>query len=364
MMGGYEYTPDAINARQAEKLVDKHNESLLVLPKLFLDSGYSITLIDPPYSNYKHAGDFTPFKQYPEMKVMQHLGNFSKQYKQKFSDVLNADESYESTIIKKRMPLFSLLKTTVPIVRRALHKRGSYYLAFGNPPDTEEFLNSYAQLYFLNDLTDFEGEGNTYTLISNNTPHEPTLLQAPNYEPQAVVTDDRTPFDDNPAMKEADLLHYHANAAALRQLGIWFEALQKAGVYDNTRIIIVADHGFELYSEHFQGFSGDIHDYAYFNPLMLFKDFHAEGVYAVDESFMTNADSPLFAIQDLDISPINPFTGNDLFESMDKEKNNVYAGTKNDGYLFTHDLSGSFSIQDSIFEESNWTNLELHEKTE
>ncbi len=75
MMGGYEYIPEMMDARSSERLVDKHNESLLVLPKLFLESGYSVTLTDPPLSNYKWAGDFTPFKHYPKMKVMQHWEN-------------------------------------------------------------------------------------------------------------------------------------------------------------------------------------------------------------------------------------------------------------------------------------------------
>jgi hypothetical protein len=61
MVGGYEYTPDAMNRRIDERLVDKHNESLLVLPKLFLDAGYSVAVTDPPYSNYKWDADFTPF---------------------------------------------------------------------------------------------------------------------------------------------------------------------------------------------------------------------------------------------------------------------------------------------------------------
>jgi len=357
MVGGYEYTPDSMNARSSDKLVDKHNESLLVLPKLFLENGYSVTLTDPPNSNFKWAGDYTPFKPYPEMNVMQHWGKFSTQYKQEFSDVLNSDEGYESSIIKKRLPLFSILKTTVPIARRPLYKRGSYFLAFGNSPDTEEFINSYAQLYYLPRLTDFEGTGDTYTFISNNTPHEPLLLQAPNYEPQAVVTNRKTPLDDNPRMERYDYLHYHANAAALRQIGLWFAELQKAGVYDNTRIIIVADHGYDLYSEHFEGFSRNIHEYSPYNPLLLFKDFGAAGEYVTDDSFMTNADSPLLAIQDLDVSTINPFTGNDLTEQVDKKEANVYTGQQNNGYVFNHDLSRSYSVHTSIFDESNWTNL-------
>ena len=43
------------------------------------------------------------------------------------------------------------------------------------------------------------------------------------------------------------LAHYHANAAALLRLGEWFDWMREQGVYDNTRIIIVSDHGRDLY---------------------------------------------------------------------------------------------------------------------
>ena len=157
-------------------------------------------------------------------------------------------------------------------------------------------------------------------------------------------------------------MHYHANAAALRQLGIWFEELQEAGVYDNTRIIVVADHGGSLYSSYFDGFSGNMQDFSCFSPLLLFKDFDSTGGYVVDDSFMTHADAPLLAIQDLDVSSINPFTKNDVFESVDKKDVNVYAGPwiirDNPVNVFKPYLSESFSVHDSIFEEANWTRLE------
>jgi YidC/Oxa1 family membrane protein insertase len=361
MMGGYEYTPEAINARSAEKLVDKHNESLLVLPKLFLENGYSVTVTDPPLSNYKGKGDFTPFEKYTDIEVLQHIGKFSLNYKNEFSDVLSWSKEYESTLIMKRLPVFSILRTTLPVVRRPLYGWGGYFLMSGNPQSTEDFIDSYAQLYYLRELTDFKAEGNTYTFISNDTTHQPIFLQAPSYEPQTVVTNQSTPLDDNPGMSEVDIRNYHANAAALRRLGIWFEQLQEAGVYDNTRIIIVSDHGSNLYSPYFEDFSQNKFDYPWYSPLMLFKDFESDGRYLIDDSFMTNADAPIFAIHNLEIPPINPFTKKNMVESVDKQNVKVFEGPfnprDNSVNLFNLILSQSFSIHDSIFEESNWTRL-------
>lgn len=362
MMGGYEYSPDAINARPTEKLVDKHNEATLLLPRLFLDGGYSVTITDPPYCNYKWTADYSPFKEYPEMRVLQHHGKFSIKYKNEFSDVLDWDEEYESIIIKKRLPLFSIFKITLPIVRNTLYDGGTYMLKSEKPQDTDGFIDSYAQLYYLRQLTDFEAKGNTYTFISNDTPHQPIFLQAPNFEPQAVVTDKSTVLDDNPNMRPLDIKHYQINAASLRQVGIWFAELQEAGVYDNTRIIIVADHGHGLYSPNFENFEQNPLDNAFFNPLMLFKDFDSDMPYLVDDSFMTNADAALFATHDLGISTINPFTKKNIQECVDKKDVNVYSGSfdprDNLGNTFKVDLSMSFSIHDSIYDEANWTRLE------
>ncbi len=361
MMGGYEYSPEAINARSSEKLVDKHNESLLVLPKLFLDNGYSVTVTDPPLSNYKGKGDFTPFEKYSEIKVTQHIGKFSLNYKNDFSDVLSWSKEYESNLIKKRLPIFSILKTTLPVVRRPLYGWGGYFLMSGNSQSTEDYIDSYAQLHYLRELTDFVAEGNTYTFIYNDSTHLPMFLQAPTYEPQTFVTNQSIPLDDHPDMGEADFRNYHVNAAALRQLGIWFETLQEAGVYDNTRIIIVADHGYNLYSSYFEDFSQNNSDYSFYSPLMLFKDFNSEGRYLLDDSFMTNADAPLFSIQDLDISPINPFTKKNMVDSVDKQSVRVYDAPfnpiDNSVNSFNLILSHSFSVHDSIFEETNWTRL-------
>ena len=292
---------------------------------------------------------------------MQHKGKFSAQYKEDFSDVLNSDKAYDSTIIKKRMPIFFFLKTTFPVVRQTLYKRGSYFLAFGNPPDLELFLDAYSQLYYLGKLTDYEAKGNTYTFIGNDTTHDAAMLQAPYYEPQAVVTDKSTPLDAIPNIERVDIQHYQMNAAAMRQVGRWLVELQGAGVYDNTRIIIVADHGFSLHSDRFEGFPWSERFYGSHNPLMLFKDFGATGEWSTNDSFMTNADAPLFALEGLGVSPKNPFTGKDMKDFVDKDLVKVYTGHDQNGNVFVHDMGSSFSVHDFLFDPLNWTSLKPKE---
>lgn len=84
------------------------------------------------------------------------------------------------------------------------------------------------------------------------------MLQEPDYTPSQNVdnTDyeaehaDRFTVDGQTLRMETELqvTHYQSNMAALLQLGEWFDYLRDNGVYDNTRIILVADHAFRCAS--------------------------------------------------------------------------------------------------------------------
>ena len=352
IFGGYEYTPDAMNERSSEKLVTKHNESMLVLPKLFLDAEYSVTVTDPPFSNYKWAGDLTPFETYPKMQVDSLSGAYTVHYKKDHSEDFDGTEM--SGVIKKFLPLFSFMKIAMPVVRPILYDDGEYVMVAQKSKNIDLFLHSYAQLYYMDKLVDYEGSGNTYTFLGNNTTHDPILLQAPEYKPMSTVTDTSSPFSVL-GLSDYTVASYHINVAALQQVGIWLEKLQQDGMYDNTRIIIVADHGYNLYSPVFSQFENSGY-YASYHPLLLVKDFNAQGFVKEDRQFMTLADVPLLVLEDLDVSTVNPFTGKDLYSSVDKEVVHVYETPFEPSNKTTFDFQydKSYTVSDDVAIESNW----------
>ena len=89
-------------------------------------------------------------------------------------------------------------------------------------------------------------------MMSNDTTHNITLLQEPEYEPDMKV--DNTRFDeenqnrftvDGKTMNMTESLqyqHYDCDMASMIQLGKWFDYLRENHLYDNTRIILVSDH--------------------------------------------------------------------------------------------------------------------------
>jgi len=53
LYGGYEYTPQAINERSNSTLLEKQKQAYLLLPTLFADDGYKVTVTYPPFYNYR-----------------------------------------------------------------------------------------------------------------------------------------------------------------------------------------------------------------------------------------------------------------------------------------------------------------------
>ena len=357
IFGGYEYTPDAMNKRNTEKLVDKHNESMLVLPKMFLDAGYDVTVTDPPFSNYQWAADLTPFTPYPQVKVGALTGAYTDRYKQEYSQVIDATKISRDII--RYLPFFSLMKIALPLFRPILYDEGHYVKVRSKYTNIDIFLDSYAQLYYMDKLVDYEGDGNTYTFIGNESTHSPSFLQASDYLPMSQVTDTDSPLSSF-SVSDLDVASYHVNAVSLKTIGLWLEKLQRDGMYDNTRIIIVADHGFNLFSPVFSQFS-DPEYYACYNPLLLVKDFNVQGSIQIDDTFMTNADVPLLALENLGIVTRNPFTGNDLYSAVDKQVVHAYETDyqPSDKTTFEFDYNMSYAISDDITEESNWKSI-LH----
>lgn len=203
----------------------------------------------------------------------------------------------------------------------------NYY--FKNRPDKMSqgisfnltFEQQYEELRNFPAITEItDADQGTFFMCCNEATHEPTILSEPDYTPSFYV--DNTFFDakhldrfelNGKKMKMdnySQMYHYQVNMAALLQLGCWFDYLRENEVYDNTRIIIVGDHGFEL-GQFEELLVGDWLDAMALNPLLMVKDFNADG-FTEDRSFMTNADVPMLALQDLIENPVNPYTGKEL----------------------------------------------------
>lgn len=379
MMGGYEYTPENANKRKDISLREKHNEATLLLPKLFLDVGFDVTVTDPPSPNYSWKGDFSAFKKYPEIHVSEQIGKYKNKYL-----VLHPELEVKDLdiCVRGNLQSFTLLEILPPIFRYTYYYGGNYYhdLISKKLHDitNDSFLANYTTLYFMNELTDAENTKSAYIFICNETPHDYTLLENKTYRPAINLNENLASsgfynYKYKPSSDSAsDLASYHVNTATLLQVAKWLDYLKNISVYDNTRIIIVADHGAELSLPPFRRMKyGE--EYASYNPLFLYKDFNAKGNLKTDNTFMTNADTIFLATKNLGLTENNPFTGNALNDFNKKDVAHIYETIREDdfaewnpSYLLDTKLwvlkdkkyhTPSYTVHDNIFDESNWEKI-------
>ena len=348
LFGGYEYTPFEINAKTDQTMREKQNEALLLMPLTFMNNGYDVTVCDPPYANYRWTPDLRIFDEYPGIRAYNTMGSVGEQDPERRENRVR--------IVRRDMFCYSLFRCSPLIVQTEMYDKGQYndaavkwadqavvYLA----SDTEhshgikdEFLKAYYVLENFTALTKVSDDGSDhFMMIKNDTTHNVQMLQMPDYVPQSAV--DNSTFDNSTFKTSADgkklklesqmqTEHYHSDMSAFLRLGTWLDYLRENGLYDNTRIIIVSDHGRSVGLTHIiidgaEGFrpeNGDIEDPMSYNPVLMVKDFSSTE-FRVDDTFMTNADVPSIAFSGVVENPVNPFTGNRITTDM-KENEEQY----------------------------------------
>ncbi len=369
LYGGYEYTPESMNRRDGELLKDKHNEALLSVPRIFSESGWRVTDLDPPWMNYK-AEDLSPFEQYPAISAMNIKGLMTGRYNRDHKeDSLGAGTDGADQNVRAAIPRFCLLQMLYPPLREVYYHSGDYYHRSNGNPYFIEFIDSYANLYYLNELTAFDEGPDSYLLMENEATHDAVFMKRDEkkglrpvneiLDPPSDASFSYTWHDDN---LYYDLQLYEVNCAALLRLGEWFAFLKENGVWDNSRIILVSDHGASVVRPFAPGFS-DNRDYSGYAALLMVKDFGSSGEFTTSTNFMTNADVPLISMNGLGFSETNPFTGSPFFSAKDEGVNvyirngDVDAADIRRKKIFEFSLSASYHVHDDIYVESNWIPL-------
>jgi YidC/Oxa1 family membrane protein insertase len=351
--GGYEYTPVEINRRNKTPLTEKHDEAYLLLPYLFSNSSWSVSIND-------HPGNISLFGKHTNIKAE----NITEKLGPVWIDSHNNVSLFSiSNRLNTFLIRFCFFKMSPLIFRDFLYDK-SYWLSTRSAAIgalTNSSINNYAFLDYLPELTSVTSENQNFLLeIYGFLTHDDIFLQAPDYIPSISVTNKGN-------SKFSREYKYHVNMSAFLLLAKYFNYLNENGVYDNTRIIIVSDHGKDINSnytgniqlpngQHLQGY----------HALLMFKDFYKHndsdiinkrGGYNIANDFMSNADACLFTVQDLIDNPVNPFTNQPLATQKDKGLliTTLRNLSKHNKYEYNINPNQWLHVRDNIFIESNWS---------
>ncbi len=362
LFGGYEYTPVEMNKRDKLPLVDKHNEALLVMPRIFLESGYEVKVTDPSNANYSEIPDLSIFKEYPGIKAELIVGKFTSDWINE--NIKDDSNSNISEVLNEYLLNFSIFRIAPNFLRSRIYDSSRWLKPVkANLP--LRFIDSYSILDYLPRITGFDAEKNTFNMTVNYTIHEPRILNI--YLPEEFRSTLSEDFNYKTSIQDSyTLKHFYTQIGAFQKLCKWFNYLKENNVYSNTKIIIVSDHGRrDIVDPFFINFSDDnklTNNYTYYHPLLLVKEFNAEGKLKISDDFMTNADVPSIAVSHLD-NGVNPFTGNPIKGEQKKDGVDIVTvhTWKEDlnysKYKFKFSDKDIIHVKNNIFIKENWTGI-------
>ena len=237
LFGGYEYIPEKIDARSEELLVDKHNEALSVLPKLFSEHDWCVSFTDPSWLNYSWVPDLSVFKQYNmRAKNIDDNGIYTQDFLKK--DIRRSVPQSKIYGIRRNMFYFSLFRILPLEVRRIFYANGMYG-SVGIPIYSASFMNAYSAIENVTNEIEFVENQDCINIIVNNVTHEPPRKETV----QMIGKDFLIPLAKKYCFNESTENHFYANYLAHESCARFFRFLKDNGCWDNSRIIIAGDHG-------------------------------------------------------------------------------------------------------------------------
>ena len=364
LFGGYEYTPDNLNKRYSELLVDKHNEALSVLPKLFSENGWNVSFTDPPWLNYSWIPDLSVFDKYD--MIAQNI-DYQGKYSQSLLKSLKFSQNNANlSAIHRNMLYFSFFRIFPSEIRRVFYSSGNYANSKLPQYITMAFIDSYSALQNIKEEVEFVEDKNCINIIVNNITHEPPKQS----DIKILQKEFLIPLADKYCLNEYTAEHFYANYLAHEECAKFFRFLKENNCYDNSRIIIAGDHG--RYSmktrdmSFLKDFAGTEFRPEELIPLMMMKDFNSDGNLKIDNTFMTLADIPFLTVKDLDEKlQINPFTGILFKDSQLKSpaKIMIGGGWQADKELemtkFKADEKDWAFVKDDVYKPENWSHTEF-----
>jgi YidC/Oxa1 family membrane protein insertase len=288
MLGGYDYTPLAINERKNELLVDKVNKAITLLPRIFGEAGYRVSVTDPVIANMQSVPDVSIFRGMKNVAARNLSGTLVSRFREEFPvEDEKPIESFDFDILFR----YGIFRVSPPALRYGIHYKGQWW--------REAAYNSYGRaaaefssLYYLSDLCGIDEGTGTLNIFMNAVTHESGAYNS-SFFPQP----DPVRFSDKEAEKyssEENAEYMYTFMAAMEQFVKWLDFLKKEGVYDNTRIIVVSDHGGSYHNPLID--FGEMEGY---NPLLLVKETGSRGGLTVSPELMTHADTPTLAAKSL-----------------------------------------------------------------
>ena len=306
MLGGYDYLPVEMNARR-KPLLDLSTEAFSILPYNFSRRGYRVNVVNPGGLGFTMAGDCSYLAM--DGVTCTHISPTvvrKRAAEMGFPIRKISESSYADLLV-----LLASMRTAPYLMKEVVHARGPWRPFLDHSAGTT--FRVWSELAAFPELSFTAAGESNLNIVSNILPHEPYFLDEScrplqeRFEPPLDEVRQR----GHPSV--FSLQHAVAARCALRMTADYLDFLKEAGVYENTKIVIVSDHGIvgdvEDHSSRAVAGGTVANAYVRTRSVLLVKAIGARGPLRVSEDFLPNAEVPRIVCEEIG-GCVNPYVGN------------------------------------------------------
>ena len=288
ILGGYSLHPLSIkNSEKKESLEKVVNKSWNELFVKLLDKGFQVNISEQDWLDYNYLK-----KEIGSRDVIIGDKRILSSLVKKYQDIHNISikNNYKTKYVLSSMSLFYLMPYSI---KNRIYDNGSWFGSFAdgsvNIKNLIDNSNSYGMLEQIPSFSNIKNDLNSFIYFSSVVTHLPWSLDS---DCNTEFLKDRDqkyramygkPYKFGPMPR-----HVNNEKCALRALSSWFDWMKRNGVYDNTKIIIVSDHGYGddikpvlNPSRLYNGYS------VHLGSLLMVKEFYQNGDLRIDEKTKT-----------------------------------------------------------------------------
>lgn len=306
MLGGYDYTPVEMNARD-QPLRDLSVEAFSILPYNFARQGYRVNLVSPRGLGFTMAGDCSALQIEGVTCTHIPMSVVSRRAKQMGFDLNDlAKASYADLLV-----LLGSMRTAPYAVKEIVLEKGPWRPFLNQSASTT--FREWAQLQALAEMSLTDAGESNLNFISSLLPHEPYFMGEdcqPRHN-QLMVPEEEARRRGHVSL--FSLQHSVGARCTLLSVANYLDFLKSAGVYDNTQIVIVSDHGIvgpvEDRSTRAVAGGTSAKKFVSTRSVLLVKERGATGALSISEAFMPNAEVPRIVCAEIG-GCVNPYLNN------------------------------------------------------
>ncbi|MFT5728432.1 MAG: hypothetical protein ACI8PB_002586 [Desulforhopalus sp.] len=335
VVGGHKYTIKQVNNQPDVHVEQMLSEAYSVLPSAFNAKGYDVTVINPMFGARPNKGNALVIQTEQEI------------------DALLLKEGKSESSVYKQILMLSLFRTAPMFLKNIIYSRGDWHIypqmspfVFGRKMSHWNLLNNFSALPLRMQ------DSPTFTFAHILVPHSPQII------------------DGKLKISKKNGTYKNEARKALLLLSKLFRKMKSHGVFDNTVIAVVSDHGWwvnnDLFEKTFNDKMEDIYELrasaGMVHALLLVKEAgETNEALLTSDKFLSNADLPsivctvIGGCKDVMGDARTLTDGRQLFYSVFRPTS---VGWLDSTSGFSEELIKSqFIVKESIFDEDNWTQI-------